>query len=142
MHLRTFLSAFLSYRLCVAYSSSSDSSPTATLDSGVIIGTTTLLPSSTVVVNKFLGIPFTSPPERFAAPVAPVPWGGQLNTTEAKPACIQAFICTSPFMPLYGHLPIWLLLNLNKTLLFTHDLTSCGTFGDTVVRNYLVIIEN
>jgi hypothetical protein len=111
MHLRTFLPAFLSCQLCLAASSSSESSPTATLDYGVIVGTTTLLPSSTVTVDKFLGIPFASPPERFAAPIAPAPWNGQLNATEAKPACIQAFICTSVLILqlLYDDLQIRLL---------------------------------
>lgn len=44
--------------------------PTATIDVGEVIGTTTVLPSSTVTVKKFLGIPFAvSPPERFAPPL-------------------------------------------------------------------------
>jgi carboxylesterase type B len=95
MNFRTIIFVVLFYQLRFAASSSINGSPTATLDSGVIVGTTTLLPSSTFPVHKFLGIPFASPPERFAAPVAPAPWGGLLNTTEAKPACIQAFICKS-----------------------------------------------
>lgn len=69
------------------------SGPSATLDSGTIVGTTTVVPSSTVTVNKFLGIPFASPPERFGAPVPAKKWKGSLDATEIKPACIQAFIC-------------------------------------------------
>lgn len=45
--------------------------PTAVVDAGVIIGTTTTLPSSTVKVNKFLGIPYAQPPvdqRRFLPP--------------------------------------------------------------------------
>lgn len=44
--------------------------PTATIDAGVVVGTTTSLPAATASVNKFLGVPFAqSPPERFAPPV-------------------------------------------------------------------------
>lgn len=45
--------------------------PSAVVDAGVIIGTTTTLPSSTVKVNKFLGIPYAQPPvdqKRFLPP--------------------------------------------------------------------------
>lgn len=45
--------------------------PSAVVDAGVIIGTTTTLPSSTVKVNKFLGIPYAQPPvdqRRFLPP--------------------------------------------------------------------------
>lgn len=45
--------------------------PSAVVDAGVIIGTATTLPSSTVKVNKFLGIPYAQPPvdqRRFLPP--------------------------------------------------------------------------
>ena len=71
--------------------------PTATIDSGVVIGTTTSVPSSSTHVNKFLGIPFAAPPERFAAPKKPKPWVKPLNATAVKPACIQQFSCMHPF---------------------------------------------
>src|ERR1700759_2558011 len=67
--------------------------PTATIEGGSIIGTSTVLPSSQVTVNKFLGIPFASPPGRFEAPTPPKPWSGALNATNPPPSCIQAFIC-------------------------------------------------
>jgi hypothetical protein len=67
-------------------------SPTARIDSGLIIGTSTTLPSATAVVHKYLGIPFAdSPPERFSPPVKPGKWVRPLLTTELKPACIQQF---------------------------------------------------
>jgi len=67
-------------------------SPTARIDSGVIIGTSTSLPSATAVVHKYLGIPFAdSPPERFGPPVRPERWFEPLDTKEYKPACIQQF---------------------------------------------------
>ncbi|TEA19401.1 Carboxylesterase 5A [Colletotrichum sidae] len=46
-------------------------SPSAVIDAGTIVGTTTTLPSSTVTVNKFLGIPYAQPPieeKRFLPP--------------------------------------------------------------------------
>jgi carboxylesterase type B len=65
--------------------------PSATLDSGVVVGTTTGLPSSKVTVNKFLGIPFAAPPVRFSPPVSPAKWSQPLDTSVYKPACIQQF---------------------------------------------------
>jgi carboxylesterase type B len=76
-------------------------SPTARIDSGKIIGTSTTLPSATAIVNKFLGIPFAdSPPERFSPPRRPSRWIRPLDTTEYKPACIQQFIGKNPTMVL------------------------------------------
>ncbi|KAF7555265.1 hypothetical protein G7Z17_g2310 [Cylindrodendrum hubeiense] len=63
--------------------------PSATIDAGIIVGTTTLLPSSTV--NKFLGIPFGAPPVRFSPPQPPAPWQSVYDASEYKPACIQQF---------------------------------------------------
>ena len=72
-----------------------DAAPTATINSGLIIGTTTTLPSATgnATVNKFLGIPFARPPLgdlRFALPEAVVPWNEPLNASYFKSACMQA----------------------------------------------------
>jgi acetylcholinesterase len=36
--------------------------PAVTIDAGVVYGNTTLLPSATASVNKFLGIPFAKTP--------------------------------------------------------------------------------
>nr|POE89912.1 acetylcholinesterase [Quercus suber] len=66
-----------------------DASPVATIDSGVVVGTTTSLPSATAFVNKFLGIPFAaSPPLRFGRPELPV-YHGIIDATAVKAACIQ-----------------------------------------------------
>jgi carboxylesterase type B len=65
--------------------------PSATLDSGVVVGTTTSLPSSKIIVNKFLGIPFAAPPVRFSPPVSPAKWSQPLDTSTYKPACVQQF---------------------------------------------------
>lgn len=68
--------------------------PTVTIDSGIVVGTTTALPSATVRVNKFLGIPFAaSPPERFSPPQSAQSWSGALDASAFKPACIQQFVC-------------------------------------------------
>ncbi|KAF2671560.1 cholinesterase [Microthyrium microscopicum] len=67
--------------------------PSATIDSGVVIGVSVTLPNSTVAVNQFLGIPFAdSPPERFSPPELPDSWDQPLLTTAWKPACIQEFV--------------------------------------------------
>ncbi|KAK4505975.1 hypothetical protein PRZ48_003940 [Zasmidium cellare] len=68
-----------------------NSGPTATLDCGVVIGTTTSLPAATATVNKFLGVPFAqSPPQRFGMPQSP--GRCNINATAWKPACIQQFV--------------------------------------------------
>ncbi|KAL8721757.1 MAG: hypothetical protein Q9181_007638, partial [Wetmoreana brouardii] len=67
--------------------------PSATIDSGVVIGTTTTLPSATVAVNKFLGIPFAvTPPERFSPPQPAGKFRGPLYAQAVGPACTQQFI--------------------------------------------------
>jgi hypothetical protein len=68
--------------------------PTATIDVGEVIGTTTIIPYSTVTVNKFLGIPFAvSPPERFAPPVPAKKFWKPVVAQAWSPACIQQFDC-------------------------------------------------
>lgn len=72
--------------------------PTVTLASGVVIGTTTTLPSATAAVNKFLGVPFAaSPPERFSPPTAAQPFTTPYMATTIKPACIQQFNCKATY---------------------------------------------
>lgn len=66
--------------------------PTAVIDSGCLVGTTTKLPSSEATVNQFLGIPFGAPPVRFSAPKPAEPWSPETyDATEYKPACVQKF---------------------------------------------------
>ena len=68
------------------------SAPTVTIASGVLVGTTTAVPSATAVINQFLGIPFAqSPPIRFAPPTPPKKWLTPLRAISWKPACIQQF---------------------------------------------------
>ncbi|KAJ4353612.1 uncharacterized protein N0V89_005342 [Didymosphaeria variabile] len=67
--------------------------PTATIDGGIVVGTTTRVPGATAVVNKFLGIPFAEAPlgtGRFSVP-RPTSWTGSIDTKAFKPACMQAF---------------------------------------------------
>ncbi|KAI9758888.1 MAG: hypothetical protein M4579_002772 [Chaenotheca gracillima] len=80
------------YLVLAAPAAGSAPSATATIDSGVVVGTTTSVPSATVSVNKFLGIPFAaSPPERFSPPAKPASWSSPLDVSAFKPACIQQF---------------------------------------------------
>lgn len=67
-------------------------SPTVTVENGVLVGTTANFPSASVVVNKFLGVPYAlSPPERFEAPKAVSSSSALVNATAWKPACFQQF---------------------------------------------------
>ncbi|KAK7420192.1 hypothetical protein QQX98_002845 [Neonectria punicea] len=66
--------------------------PTAALDSGLVVGIATELPNAIAPVNKFLGIPYASPPERFCRSTKPEPWTKPLRVTEFGPACRQLFV--------------------------------------------------
>lgn len=66
--------------------------PTAALDSGAIVGVSVELLDSISPVNKYLGIPYASPPERFSRAKKPQPWTKPLQATEFGPACTQLFV--------------------------------------------------
>lgn len=72
--------------------------PTVTLNDGVYVGTTITVPSATVSVDAFYGIPYAaSNPERFGAPL-PRPKGSETReATTQPPACIQQQCKVSPF---------------------------------------------
>ncbi|KAM0561600.1 hypothetical protein ACHAPJ_002768 [Fusarium lateritium] len=76
--------------LALPHSKSPDK-PTATIDNGVIFGTTTSIPSSKTVVNQYLGIPFGEKPIRFSPPKPAKPWDSPYDASEYKPACIMKF---------------------------------------------------
>ncbi|KAL4946948.1 Six-hairpin glycosidase-like protein [Aspergillus filifer] len=65
--------------------------PTAIIDSGAIVGTTTqvAVPSVTVTVNRYLGIPFTEKPERLRLPEPVSPWSDVFDASQYGPACYQ-----------------------------------------------------
>lgn len=68
--------------------------PTATIDSGVLVGKSTSLPNALGPINQFLGVPFAqSPPERFSPPRAAAKSERPINATEWKSACLQQFKC-------------------------------------------------
>ncbi len=83
--------AFYATTVSSAICSDTNTHPTATIDSGVIAGTTTSLPSSTRPVSKFLGIPFGAPPVRFSPPQPAAPWQSIYDASEYKPSCIQKY---------------------------------------------------
>jgi Carboxylesterase family len=87
------LRTLICFVLCIlpTHARPTNPQPSATIHAGVVVGTTTSLPHSTVVVNKFLGIPFAVPPQRFAPPMPPTPWTTPLQTVKNAPACIQQF---------------------------------------------------
>lgn len=92
-HLGVFV-LFFSTILATAVSSDDPGQhPTATIDSGIVIGTTTALPSATGIVQKFLGVPFASPPERYRPPQPPELWQSPYNATiKYNRACYQNYI--------------------------------------------------
>jgi carboxylesterase type B len=63
--------------------------PSATLEAGVIVGTTSTAPGSTVTINQFLGVPFAAKPVRFGMPKPPSKWTNPLKTTRQAPSCLQ-----------------------------------------------------
>jgi hypothetical protein len=74
--------------LCAPFDSTS---PSATIDSGVVIGLQTSLPGSVLPINKFLGIPYAAPPVRFSPAVKPTPWNTSYYATQLGPSCIQVW---------------------------------------------------
>lgn len=64
--------------------------PTVTLDSGSVIGTSTTLPSASVTVNQFLGIPYGTIPQRFS-PATPATLNSSFDASRYGPGCIQQF---------------------------------------------------
>jgi Carboxylesterase family len=64
---------------------------TIDIDSGPIVGTSANLTFSLSPVNKYLGIPYAAPVQRFAPAVRPVRWTKPLNASNFGPACIQSF---------------------------------------------------
>lgn len=91
MKMQIFVSGGL---LLAAATTVAAQAPTVTIDSGVYVGTTAVLPTATSIVNQFLGIPFAAQPERFApAQAAPYSEGVKQATTRG-PACFQQFNCT------------------------------------------------
>ncbi|KAM0393689.1 hypothetical protein ACHAQC_005413 [Fusarium culmorum] len=71
--------------------SQTSNSPTATIDNGVVIGTTTSLPDSKAIVNQFLGIPFGEKPVRFSPPKPAKEWDTPYDASEYKPSCFMKF---------------------------------------------------
>jgi hypothetical protein len=65
--------------------------PTAIIDVGEVSGATTIVPS-TVIVDKYLGIPFAgSSPERFSAPKPVGKFKKPVVAQKWRPACIQRY---------------------------------------------------
>ncbi|KAF7550363.1 hypothetical protein G7Z17_g5762 [Cylindrodendrum hubeiense] len=65
--------------------------PAAALESGPIVGVSVELLDSISPVNRFLGIPYASRPERFSRAKKPKPWTKPLEATEFGPSCTQLF---------------------------------------------------
>lgn len=72
-----------------------ESRPTATIDSGILIGTSvpelTVASTATSAVHKYLGIPFAKPPARWKLPERPDAWTQARDARQLGNACHQQF---------------------------------------------------
>lgn len=93
MPLFKFLSLLSLCALSACAPHASHHAPTATIEAGVVIGTTTAVPgaASATVVNKFLGVPFAASPTRFAPPTSATPWSKPYNASFYGKTCPQQF---------------------------------------------------
>lgn len=83
-------SSHLLWALLGSVTATSSHAPTVVLRPGRVTGTATVLPSSTVTVNKFLAIPYAvTPPKRFLPPERLVRYDGPVNATQPPPLCMQ-----------------------------------------------------
>ncbi|KAF1827590.1 alpha/beta-hydrolase [Dissoconium aciculare CBS 342.82] len=88
------LCALLSVRVAAAPASApvaAAANPTIIIPAGVVVGTVARVssqPSNTNIANAYLGIPFASPPVRFAPPSPPRPFQ-TLQAQNLMPACLQ-----------------------------------------------------
>jgi carboxylesterase type B len=64
--------------------------PTVTLDSGVYEGLSKKLPGATNEIHIYLGVPYATPPTRFAPPQALPPSSAVRKAQDFAPACLQA----------------------------------------------------
>ncbi|KAI5461720.1 Alpha/Beta hydrolase protein [Mariannaea sp. PMI_226] len=83
---------FLSIAVGAGANSVSTSRPTATLDSGPIVGLQTSLPNGLGPVNKFLGVPYAAKPERFSRATKLKAWKKPRDAVEFGPSCHQYFV--------------------------------------------------
>jgi carboxylesterase type B len=73
-------------------SSTTVSNPSASIDAGPVVGTSTQVAGSDVTVNQFLGIPFAEPPIgdlRFAPAVEIESWTEPYQATQQPPGCLS-----------------------------------------------------
>ncbi|KAK5113471.1 hypothetical protein LTR85_010899 [Meristemomyces frigidus] len=63
--------------------------PSVVVDAGTVIGTVTTLPSASVAVSKYLGIPYATPTLRFKPAATVTQFAAPVQATAFGPACIQ-----------------------------------------------------
>lgn len=71
--------------------------PTVSIASGVVVGTsTTVAGSPTASIAAYLGIPYAAPPQRFSPASPPAPWTKPLVAQQLSPICMQQFVVLAP----------------------------------------------
>ncbi|KAM3512274.1 hypothetical protein MY11210_004058 [Beauveria gryllotalpidicola] len=68
------------------------SRPTATIDSGILIGASVSEPTVSSTVNRFLGIPYAKPPTRWKLPEKPDSWQDARDASHFGNACYQQLL--------------------------------------------------
>lgn len=76
------VAALLTHSVCAQNSTE----PTVTIANGVVRGT-----QAAGVVNKFLGIPYAAPPQRFSPPQAAQNFTGVYDASSLRSGCLQQF---------------------------------------------------
>ncbi|KAM3444097.1 hypothetical protein NHJ13734_001576 [Beauveria thailandica] len=66
--------------------------PTATIDSGILIGASVSEPTVSSTVNQFLGIPYAKPPTRWKLPEKPDSWQDARDASQFGNACHQQLL--------------------------------------------------
>lgn len=97
--MRLYILSVLSSFVATVASKPCNTKPTATIDSGPIVGVATELPKGHSRVNKFLGIPFSGKQERFALPKSPPKWIKPLQADEFGASCPQYYVVNGAHHP-------------------------------------------
>ncbi|XP_028664754.2 carboxylesterase 5A-like [Erpetoichthys calabaricus] len=116
-----------------------DSAPIVSTRSGMVKGKLIQVKESTSGVFAFLGVPYASPPVRFASPQPPTSWTEIRNATTYPPLCLQNLTETKVFSEYYfGKYPE---LTSSEDCLYLNIYSPANAFSDQVSRPVMVWIH-